>query len=227
MSRDPSLTWWHRSSGKRYAVILTALLALLVTAPLLPDTGTGARLLGLVVFLVALAGAWTLRRLHGSAAALVILGSLVFTSPEWGLLGDRHVLEIARAVAMIVLLALLARVILRDVLTTSEITLDTIFGATSVYLLIGYIWAFAYSLSGSIDPTSIAVPRGELLPASEGGIEEYFYFSFVTLTTLGYGDIQPVSPIVRTLAILEALLGQLYVVILLARLVSVYKGRHG
>ncbi len=88
----------------------------------------------------------------------------------------------------------------------------------AAYLLLGFAFSLAYELSVTLSPESIRFPDdpgvGFVL------IPRLFYFSFVTLTTVGYGDIVPVHPAVRSLAVTEALIGQLYPAVLIARLVS-------
>lgn len=104
-------------------------------------------------------------------------------------------------------------------LRRGAITTHRIQGAIAVYLMLGLIWAFAYSL------VELQVPGSFQLPAAAAangttGMRSFVYFSFVTLTTLGYGDVIPLSSGARTLATLEALAGQLYLAVLVARLVA-------
>jgi hypothetical protein len=93
-------------------------------------------------------------------------------------------------------------------------------GAVAAYLLIGMIWSVAYYLIALWIPGAFSIQE----PTATGGREllqsQLFYFSFVTLTTIGYGDIAAVHPIVRMLVILEGVLGQLFPAILIARLVA-------
>jgi hypothetical protein len=86
-----------------------------------------------------------------------------------------------------------------------------------VYLLLGVIWAVAYTMLEMISPGSF----GGFTPLEGRGWDsEWLYFSFVTMTTLGYGDILPISATARALAYMQAIFGQLYVAILVAGLVS-------
>src|SRR5207247_5911220 len=94
-----------------------------------------------------------------------------------------------------------------------------VMGGIAGYLLIGITWAFAYQLLLQLVPAAIHFENG-----TPGGLlgqpNDLFYFSFITLTTVGYGDVQPVHPVVRSLAVAEALVGQLYLAILIASLVG-------
>ncbi len=84
--------------------------------------------------------------------------------------------------------------------------------------LIGLVWVFAYRLVDYLSPGALSI--GPLGRGAGHGPQTVAYFSFVTLTTVGYGDITPVHPAARVLAIAEALIGQLYPAILIGRLVS-------
>ena len=92
---------------------------------------------------------------------------------------------------------------------------DRVFGAIVLYLLLGLIWGVVYAVLGAHSPGAFAGHAG-----ADGTLTDWVYFSFVTLTTVGYGDITPVATSARSLAMLEALTGQLYPAIIIARLVS-------
>jgi voltage-gated potassium channel Kch len=90
----------------------------------------------------------------------------------------------------------------------------------AVYLLLGLGWAFAYRLVAIARPDAFAFPAGTAVALDEEHTWRLVYFSFVTLTTVGYGDITAAHPVARSLVVCEALVGQLFPAILLARLVS-------
>lgn len=117
--------------------------------------------------------------------------------------------------ATVVSIILFCFVLLAHVLKKGPITFRRIQGAVAVYLLIGLAWANAYKMIEHSVPGSFS---GALTDVER--FTSWVYFSFVTLATLGYGDITPVSPVARSLAAAEAITGQLYLAILIARLVS-------
>jgi hypothetical protein len=93
-------------------------------------------------------------------------------------------------------------------------------GAIVIYLLLGAIWALLYQTVALTIPEAFRLPEGVSGGDPDALQRLLMYFSFITLTTIGYGDITPVHPVARTLTMLEGLAGQLYPAITLARLVS-------
>jgi len=111
--------------------------------------------------------------------------------------------------------------LLRFVLRAPSVTTEVLCASISAYLMLGLIWTLAYWLVDRL------TPGGAFAFNTSGGERSIngftgFYFSFVTLSTVGYGDITPVSRIARWLAAMEAMTGLLYVAVLIARLVSLY-----
>jgi hypothetical protein len=101
------------------------------------------------------------------------------------------------------------------------VTDDRIFVSVSLYLLLGMLWFSLYNLLEAVHPGSFALQSTPLSSLPRGTL---IYLSLATLTTLGYGDIVPVTPIARMVAALEAVAGVLYIAITVARLVSGYRG---
>lgn len=114
---------------------------------------------------------------------------------------------------------------LTDVFRARRVTTETIAASLCVYLLLGIGWSIAYSFVGSTIPGAFSVSGLETggenrMQFGTGNPSLSLYYSFVTLTTLGYGDVSPAVPLSRMLAALEALTGQLYIAVLVARLVA-------
>jgi hypothetical protein len=99
-----------------------------------------------------------------------------------------------------------------------EVTRDLIVGAAVVYLFMALMWTFIFVVVETLHPGSFNLPEGQGFEATR----QFVYYSFVTLTTLGYGDITPISSLARSLCILEAVIGQLYLVVQVAWLVGVH-----
>jgi hypothetical protein len=101
---------------------------------------------------------------------------------------------------------------------SDEITREVIFAALLSYLLAALMWAFLYTFLELVDPASFNID----LSQPEGYLSEFQYYSFVTITTLGYGDITPMTGVAKSFSALEAVVGQLYVVVVIAWLVGNY-----
>ena len=205
---------------ERYVQLLIALLLGLALYPVAVETGL-ARWFRLALMLMLAVSAYAVsgrRRVLLTALALGIpaiaaqLGAVA--------LEGRISLLLAAGLALL-FLAFVTVVIFSSVLAPGKVTRDKIAGAISVYLLLGMVWALLYTVLAIAHPGTFDLPAGA---EGQGEVTEYtfFYFSFVTLTTLGYGDITPVSPVSQTLAWLQAVVGQLYLAILVARLVGLH-----
>lgn len=112
-------------------------------------------------------------------------------------------------------------IMFRSIFTALKVEKELIFGAVSLYFLLGLLWAFLYVLVLILFPGSFR-QEGLWDDSSLRIFQHFLYFSFVTLTTLGYGDIAPISAIARQLSILEAVIGQLYLATLVAGLVGAH-----
>ena len=108
--------------------------------------------------------------------------------------------------------------ILIFIYSQKEVTRDLIVGAAIVYLLMALAWSFIFGAVESLHPGSFSIPEIQGISTSRS----FLYYSFVTITTLGYGDITPVTSLARSLCILEAVVGQLYLVVQVAWLVGVH-----
>ena len=108
--------------------------------------------------------------------------------------------------------------ILIFVYSQKEVTRDLIAGAAIVYLLMALAWSFLFGVLESLHPGSFSFPEIQTISTNRN----FLFFSFVALTTLGYGDVTPVTNLARSLCILEAVIGQLYLVVQVAWLVGVH-----
>ncbi len=209
-------SWRGWVTDYRYTFLLVALLVL-VLAPLVFDASDQRSLtfrvssLGVMVF-----GILTVlqhRRTRIFAVALALLASVAQSA---SLVYGPQFYPQLRLALFAAFFSFMGVIIIRNVLRAEVITWDRIQGAVCAYLLIGVAWGVLYGWVGLRDPQAFS---GAIEVDAQSG-EPMVYFSFVTLTTLGYGDITPVSQTARTLAWLEAAFGQIYLVVLVAHLVS-------
>ncbi|MGE0541800.1 MAG: potassium channel family protein [Dehalococcoidia bacterium] len=201
--------------GGNYAPLLVALVLLYAVAPLLTDHYWTDRLLDGLFYATVLVGA---RGATGRPAHLITVVALAMLGMAASALGDRpgrRVLSIVGDLGNAALLIGLCVLILRDILRHPRVRIDTIFGSLCVYLLISLIASFLYLALDTANPNAF---RG--INAGDNDLADLLYFSVTTLATLGYGDITPRTQLARSLATIEALAGQLYLVVLVAHLVG-------
>jgi Ion channel len=211
MRPAPSRFW---ADDRGLSIFLAAMVAIIVV-PALGPVGLPGRLLGdalVTLMLVSGAAAVADRPRAVLIVSVIMVAALLVRWASW--LFPTADLAVWREISTLVTLVALCCVVLALVLRRGPITTRRIEGAIAVYLLLGFSWAQAYELVALWHP-------GAFTGAVDGrGSLPWTYYSFVTLTTMGYGDIMPVHPLARAGAVLEALTGQLYLTILLARLVS-------
>jgi hypothetical protein len=202
---------------------LTAFLAVLVImvfiiGPIASLTDIGTLLISLFLSLTLITGVAAVAKRRATTVVATGLATVTLFFRWMAHLVPSPEILLVGSFSVIMCLGLLTGVVLVQAFRAGPITGHRIQGAVAAYLLLGLTWAFAYEL------VLLQVP-GSFQPADLGGAKgpvtiNLVYFSFVTLTTVGYGDITPAHPIVRSLANLESLIGQLYPAILIGRLVS-------
>jgi hypothetical protein len=198
----------------RYVYLLIGLTAYLLIAPLL--TTTEPHMLAVPELLLPLCFAVGVISLLGDHRLTITGGALVLLALAFrliALLGSIRALDYVSDLLSLAFCVVFGLVVLRDVLRGGTVDLNRVFGAVCVYLLLGISWSILFELLEEL-------PGPDAFRGLDGSAHSYVYFSFVTLTTLGFGDIVPLSPAARTLVYLEAAVGQLYLTILVAALVG-------
>ena len=206
----------HRSGALH---LLIALFLLILASPLFEGGEAGRIVTNALYSLVLLAIARAAsdgRRIQVTFLALAVLAILLL----WLDTGDQATAsEIAGLLLFAALNAAAIALVLRRMLLAPAVNFDVICGAVAIYLLLGVTWALTYMVLDAVDPAAF-----ELLSlTAAAGWTDFLYFSFATLTTLGYGDISPTGDFVRIWAVMEAAVGVLYLAVLVARLVSLYR----
>jgi len=123
---------------------------------------------------------------------------------------------------MILYLGILVYSFLRSIIHTTKVTASLLSATLSLYLIIGLLWAALFAFLESVSPGSFSGNVLEHAGSAAGRLQSFIYFSFITLTTVGYGDITPQTQGAGALCQAEAIVGQFYIAVLVARLVSMY-----
>lgn len=209
-------------SPRRHLTLLIALLTIIILAPVLSTTRYDIVITNVIGAAMLLSGVYAVsERKHVFVIATIL--SILSIVTTWLLLAyPGHAMVIFAHATMITVLGFFAVVILSYVARSGRVTADKIYAAVCAYLLIGYAWAFAYAMLDELNPGAFATPTEVARNDYVGRVVQMRYFSYITLTTVGYGDIVPRTPGARTMAILEAILGQFYLVALIGRLVGLH-----
>lgn len=206
-----------RDNYGRFLVLFVALVAYLLAYPLLEDSDS--RIILLVLTLgIPVAGVYAV---SASKRDLVIASVLALPLLADYLTPGQWPLVLSMGFPLLLYVFVLVKV-LGAVLGSKHVTLDTLFGAAAGYLLMGLTWATAFSWVERANPGSFTINPANDLGATGVQWFDAIHFSFVTLTTLGYGEITPVSSFARSLSVLEATAGVLYIAFLVARLMSAF-----
>jgi voltage-gated potassium channel len=204
--------------------LLAGLLFLLVALPLIRDlTGsdyTFVTELGFSVFLII--GIWSLPGTKSwflSGIVLVILG---IGSNFLAIAGAGHFFSYLSLISYIIFLLLTISLAIRQVVSSGPINTNRVIGAICIYLLLGLIWSLFYVFLNMAIPGSFSAQIGG---APFQQVHHFMYYSFVTLTTLGYGDILPVRETARAFSTIETIFGQFYMAILVGGVVATFIAR--
>jgi hypothetical protein len=206
---------------KGHGLLLASILLMLLASPFLSFNTTFSWLLDVFLVLVLLTAARTVAG-PGLRFKIVLLLGLAALLSHLALFNSQGGwLETSRYVATPLFLFWVSIMLLRDIVLRSHaVTEDLILGAVNVYLMIGIGFAFVYGLIEHFQPGSFT--GLEELASTPDQVLYFLYFSFITMSTLGYGDISPLTPHGMTTTYIEAIFGQLYLAILVARLVAMY-----
>jgi voltage-gated potassium channel len=214
----------HHNWPGRFTLLLATILILLITQPVFVGHALAQNVATATLSFVLVAALYAFRstRVYFVIALVLLVPSigcrvaLLFTS--------NPAVELAGAISSCLFLAVTVVALVSRLFIVRSVTLDTISAAICAYLLTGVAFAYAFAVvelqhPGSFSATLFQRPAGSMAPLM-ASLHSFIYYSFVCLTTTGFGDIAPVSEGARSLSVMESVFGQLYVAILIARLVS-------
>ena len=203
----------------RFTLLLGSLVLLLLLSPLMEGDAAGNLVLTALFTLVMLAAVFAASG-RGRTLAIALGFAMPWVYVTWvHPLWRADATDILASILMIGLSVHVLYLVLARVVRSDRVGVDTICGAIAAYLLIGVVWAVCYSVIEALIPGSFGFSDLEL----ETVWTPLLYYSLVTLTTLGYGDITPIGAVARMWSALESVTGTLYLAVLIARLVSLYR----
>jgi len=190
-----------------------------IVLPMVPLSRVGQLTLAFIFVATLILGAFAVIQHRAVIYLVTALATSAFTVAL--IAGNRpsHRLATLDTTLKLACLSILVLLTLKRTLRPGRVTVFRVFGGIAGYLLIGYTWTFAYQLLLLQAPGAIHF-EPPIPDAFSQQPSHLIYFSFITLTTVGYGDVHPVHPAARSLAAAEALVGQLYLAILIASLVG-------
>jgi len=218
MIRDRFPQFFHDAFRGRFLPLLIVLLLYLALVPLLGGFVKIRILVSSFFSAILISGVYAVSDRKRHPLLAVLLGSFLL-----GLVWVTHFLRtpavtLASNIIWTLFFAYSIVTILSFIFRQKKVTPDVISAAIVAYMLMGLMWSGIFSAMDILQPDSFAIAHGEM----EDSRLTFAYYSFVTLTTLGYGDITPLSDQARSYAILEAIIGQIYLTVLVARLVGLH-----
>ncbi len=218
MVKQPGSALTQTFFKDRFLILLISILCLLIFTPVFQGFVGIRILMNVFITAILISGTYAASQkiyitITAASLALPMLVSIWISH-----FADMPLLVFVGDCFGIAFIAFLVVVILSFIFREHEVTINVIYASIVVYLLIAIMWMFIYLVLESIQPGSFAAGEGQI----EVGRRLYIYYSFVTITTLGYGDITPTTDIANSFSFLEAVTGQLYIAILIARLVGIH-----
>ena len=209
----------HQFPRYSFLALFIALVAMILLPPFFGDNS------GLIQRLVwicnLLAGLWLVTQNH----RLLLLGG-VFALPailvdQSSLMAGPVMWTVGYFVISMIFLLFILYFLFRVVIGAKRVSTDLIFASLCVYLLLAVVWTYIYLLIDLVMPGAFSI-NPEITLGYSTVTREFMYYSVVTLTTLGYGDIIPQNAIAKSWAAMEAIVGQLYLAVIVARLMGLY-----
>ena len=205
----------------RFLILLILFFVMLAVGPFIRDYGKLRYIFDLVVSAIFLSAMYAIVERTRHLIIAVCLAVPMLVSVWLKYLLDVKAFAITGEICGILFFAYSIYNIVKYLFKQKEVTKETIYAAVVIYMLMALMWARAYRLLDLIHPGSFSMPEGHLI--SDRII--YLYYSFVTITTLGYGDISPLTDKASGLSVIEAISGQIYLVVLVSWLVGMHVSR--
>jgi hypothetical protein len=218
MVKQTSFPFARHHSRRGFLVLLIFVIALLVIGPLFEEFTKIKMLIDIFWSAILIAAIYAVSQKKHHIVIATLLAVPMIAS-IWSRYFIHHpALHIVGGICGAAFFIFAIIQILIYIYSRKKVTKDLIFAAAIVYLFMALAWTFIFALVELVHPGSFKIPGLQDMSASR----HFLYYSFVTITTLGYGDIVPVTNLARSLCVLEAVIGQLYLVVQVAWLVGMH-----
>ena len=211
----------YRGIGNRFGILLTLFLAQVLTAPLFEGSIVADHVADTIGCLFLAAAAYSVRKSRFFKLAIVF-GACAIMGQISSYFSDSHNVLAAINFISCAYLGLVTLLIAANVARQREISADIVMGGLCVYVLMGVFWTGLFVNLELLKPGSFSFGAHGPHPDMESFYSLLFFYSYVTLLTIGYGDVVPMSGMAQTLTILEGLIGQFYLIFFMASLVGLY-----
>ena len=201
--------------------LLIALVAFFICAPFVEEIKGGDLIVSALFSLVLVAGVLAVAERKRTLIIAIVLAFPAIVGRWINHFRPDLIPPVVFLAGGLILIAFVVGHLLRFILRAAWVTSEVLCASISAYLMLGLMWTLAYWLVDQLTPGGAFSFNTNTGKQSMSGFTG-FYFSFITLSTVGYGDITPISRLARWLAAMEAMTGLLYVAVLIARLVSLY-----
>jgi hypothetical protein len=205
-------------SKERFLILICLILGLIVVVPILKGFAALRIFLDIFITAIYISMVYTVshKKRHLYIGVLLAMAMLISLWLQY-FQQSNLVFAIGRICGILLLIMVIINT-LAFIFKSEDVTIEVIYAAILVYLLMALMWSFVYVLLELINSASFNVA----LSLEQGSQMWSIYYSFVTITTLGYGDITPATELASSFSILEAVVGQLYLVVVVARLVGMH-----
>lgn len=209
----------------RHAVLLASLVGLLVALPVFQHIPGGGVRFSILLCIVLTAAVYVNSQRRWALIVTVLIAGGAIASMAMSEATGSMTARLASGFLSFALLASTTLLMLITLIRAERVSKDTIVGGICVYLMIGLCFTVLYSIVINLEPSALiqgGLPLAQAATDASARSVKLLYFSFVVLTTLGFGDITPSGDFAQMLVTAEAIIGQLYVAIFIARLIALY-----
>ncbi len=210
-----------RLTSYRFGILLSVFLLQLLTAPFFEGSMNEGYVADILFYLLLAAAAFSVRESRFFKLAISLGAGAILGESASYLSDETYILVVTNFISC-AYLALVTLIIAANVSRQREISADTVLGGLCVYVLIGIFWTVVFVNLELLRPGSFSFSVHGTHPNMMNTFCLIMYYSFVTLLTIGYGDVVPLSRMAQTLTIVEGLIGQFYLIFFMASLVGLY-----